>query len=161
MRKKILPFLIILILVSFLSFLLGARFEGNKTKQVKQEPAPLKNLPQSPNLFNKEQAIVPSDKLIDPKKQIVLSTNISQVLRGTLVSYKKDSWIIRYNKDTLTVTQQVPDQKVSYFLTSLKTKKTTPVKAEDLKTGDYVNIVIQYMPKEEKMAVTSVNAYRD
>ena len=94
------------------------------------------------------------------KKDFVLSTNISQVFRGTLTSYTGGSWTIKSGKDTLTVTQQVPTQKIVYFLTNQKTKQTTPLKTADLKTGDYVNIITQYLPKEGKIAVTSINIYR-
>src|SRR3989344_8837760 len=160
-NQKTLVYVSILILTAVFSFSLGSKVEKkqslndlSKTKTITQLPVQI-NIDEAKN--NAISSIIDTQ---GSKKDFVLSTNISQVFRGTLTSYTGGSWTIKSGKDTLTVTQQVPTQKIVYFLTNQKTKQTTPLKTADLKTGDYVNIITQYLPKEGKIAVTSINIYR-
>lgn len=157
--QKSIIFVLLLIAASFVSFILGNTFEKNKASK---NDSILKNMAQVSSPKKDNSISMPA--LIDangPKKGLILSTNISQVFRGTLTGFTTNSWTIKYGQETLTITQQVPDQKISFFATLRKTNKTDPIKANELKIGDYVNIITQYLPKEEKMAVTSITAYRE
>lgn len=168
-NQKTLVYVSILILTAVFSFSLGSKVE--KKQALKESSKTNTTILSQPQINPQVKPQVNTDEakenvistIIDTqgaKKGFVLSTNISQVLRGTLISYTGDGWTIKNGKDTLTVTQQVPTQKIAYFLTNQKTKQTTPLKTAGLKTGDYVNIIMQYLPKEGKIAVSSISIYR-
>lgn len=168
-NQKTLVYISVLILTAVFSFSLGSKVEKKQAlKELSKTnattlPQPQINPQVNPQVNIDEAKNNAISSIIDAqgaKKGFVLSTNINQVLRGTLTNYTGGSWTIKNDKDTLTVTQQVPTQKIVYFLTNQKTKQTTPLKTADLKTGDYINIITQYLPKEGKIAVTSINIYR-
>lgn len=156
--QKPIIFVFLLISTAFLSFTLGKSIEKNKALK---DQSTLRNLVQVSTPKDSSSALPALVDSNGPKKSLILSTNINQIFRGTLTGFNSSNWTIKYGQETLSITQQVPTQKVSYFITNRKTNKTVPSKATDLKAGDYVNIITQYLPKEEKIAVTSITAYRE